>query len=53
MFGDSGITYSKGVEDLFSVAFGATRQSKDPTKADVGGFTDDVARAAVKAISGQ
>jgi len=49
-FGDLGVTYSKGVEDLFATAFGATRQNKNVKEADVGAFAGDIGTAALKAI---
>jgi len=51
LFGDSGISYSKAVEDLFATAFGAKRQNQNVNEADVGGFADDIFNAAKKAIS--
>ena len=52
IFGDSGISYSKGTEDLFATVFGAKRQSKDLDKADVGSFASEVGEAARVAILG-
>lgn len=52
IFGDSGVSYSKGVEDFFATAFGATRQSKNVNKANVGEFASDVFTAA-KAAAGK
>eukprot|EP00316_Scyphosphaera_apsteinii_P017661 CAMPEP_0119302534 /NCGR_PEP_ID=MMETSP1333-20130426/4118_1 /TAXON_ID=418940 /ORGANISM="Scyphosphaera apsteinii, Strain RCC1455" /LENGTH=198 /DNA_ID=CAMNT_0007304917 /DNA_START=36 /DNA_END=632 /DNA_ORIENTATION=+ len=52
IFGDSGISYSKGVEELFATAFGATRQNQNVNKANVGAFASDIASAAVSAASG-
>jgi len=52
IFGDSGVAYSKGVEDLFATAFGATRQNQNVKDADVGAFASDIGSAAVKAITG-
>ena len=52
LFGDSGVSYSKGVEDLFATAFGATRQNKNVNDADVGAFASDIGGAAIKAITG-
>ena len=52
IFGDSGVSYSKGVEDLFATAFGATRQNKNVREADVGGFASDIGSAAKAAIFG-
>ncbi len=52
LFGDSGVTYSNGVEDLFATAFGAKRQNKDINKADIGDFTSEVSTAAKAAILG-
>ena len=52
IFGDSGVVYSKGVEDLFATAFGAKRQSKDVTKADVGEFASDLTNAVGNVILG-
>ena len=51
IFGDSGVSYSKGVEDLFATAFGATRQNKN-VRGDVGGFASDIGSAAEAAIFG-
>ena len=53
IFGDSGVTYSKGVEDLFATAFGATRQNKPVNQADVGAFASDIGDAAKTAILGK
>ena len=53
IFGDSGVSYSKGVEDLFANAFGATRQSKDVKEADVGAFASDIGSAAKAALFGK
>ena len=53
IFGDSGVSYSKGVEDLFATVFGATRQSKNVNTADVDGFTSDIASAAKAAVFGE
>jgi len=53
IFGDSGVSYSKGVEDFFATAFGATRQSKNVNKADVGDFASDVLSAAKAAAVGK
>uniref|UniRef100_A0A7S4B0N7 Uncharacterized protein n=1 Tax=Chrysotila carterae TaxID=13221 RepID=A0A7S4B0N7_CHRCT len=52
IFGDSGVSYSKGVEDLFATAFGATRQGTNVNKADVGNFASDVVAAAKAAAAG-
>ena len=49
IFGDSGVSYSKGVEDLLATAFGATRQAKPLSEAKVdefGGEVFDKAKAA-------
>ena len=48
MFGDSGVSYGNGLENLLATTFGATRQGKNVNKADVGAFTSDIAAAAVK-----
>jgi len=53
IFGDSGVTYSKGLEELFGVVFGANRQNQDVSKANVGEFGGDIADAAKKAFAGQ
>jgi len=53
IFGDSGVSYSKGVEDLFATAFGATRQNKNLNEADVGAFASDIGGAAFKAAFGK
>ena len=53
IFGDSGVAYSKGVEDLFATAFGATRQNKNVKEADVGAFASDIGDAARVAILGK
>ena len=53
IFGDSGVSYSKGVEDLFATAFGATRQNKNIKEADVGAFATDIGDAARAAILGK
>ena len=53
IFGDSGVAYSKGVEDLFATAFGATRQNKSVKDADLGGFASDIGDAARRAVIGQ
>ena len=53
IFGDSGVSYSKGVEDLFATAFGATRQSQSVKDADIGGFAGDIGNAAAKAFFGK
>jgi len=53
IFGDSGVTYSKGLEELFGVVFGANRQNQDVSKANVGEFGGDIANAAKKAFEGQ
>ena len=52
IFGDSGVTYSKGVEDLLASAFGATRQNKDLKEAKVDEFAGEVAEKAKAAIFG-
>lgn len=52
IFGDSGVSYSKGVEDLFATAFGAKQQNKNVKEADIGGFASDVGTAAVKVLTG-
>ena len=53
IFGDSGVTYSKGLEELFGVVFGANRQNQDVSKANVEEFGGDIAAAAKKAFVGQ
>ena len=53
IFGDSGVSYSKGVEDLFATAFGATRQNQNVKEADVGAFAGDIGNAAAKAVFGK
>jgi len=52
IFGDSGVSYSKGVEDLLSSAFGATRQSKPLQEADVDAYTGEIFQKATKAFLG-
>tara|TARA_B110001452_G_scaffold178564_1_gene149809 strand:+ start:313 stop:885 length:573 start_codon:yes stop_codon:yes gene_type:complete len=49
LFGDSGVTYGKGLEDLFATAFGATRQSQPLNSADIGSFADEIGAAASRA----
>ena len=49
LFGDSGVTYGKGLEDLFATAFGATRQSQPLSQADIGSFADEIGAAATRA----
>lgn len=53
IFGDSGVAYSKGVEDLFATAFGATRQNKNVKEADLGAFAADIGDAARAALLGK
>jgi hypothetical protein len=53
IFGDSGVSYSKNVEDLFGTVFGATRQNKDVRKADVGAYASDISNAAKDALFGK
>ena len=50
IFGDSGVSYSSGVEDLFATVFGAKRQAKNVNEADIGGFASDIGSAAKAAI---
>jgi hypothetical protein len=52
IFGDSGVAYSRGAEDFFATAFGATRQSKDVRKANAGEFAGEVGNAFKAAITG-
>ena len=52
IFGDSGVAYSSGIEDLFATAFGAKRQNKPVGEADFGGFASEVGEAAKKAVLG-
>jgi len=52
IFGDSGVGYSKGFEDLFATAFGAKRQSKKINEANVGEFASEVGEAFRTAVSG-
>ena len=53
IFGDSGVSYSKNVEDLFGTVFGATRQGRNVNKADVGGYASDISNAAKDALFGK
>ena len=53
IFGDSGVSYSSGVEDLLATAFGATRQSKNVNEANLDEFAGDVADKAAKALLGK
>jgi len=53
IFGDSGVSYSSGVEDLFATAFGAKRQNKPVGEADFGGFASEVGEAAISAVLGK
>jgi len=48
IFGDSGVTYGKGLEDLFATAFGATRQTK-PNEVNVDSFKSEIFEAAKRA----
>ena len=52
IFGDSGVSYSSGVEDLLATAFGAKQQAKNVNSADVGGFASDIGNAAKSAFFG-
>ena len=52
IFGDSGVVYSKGVEDLLASAFGATRQAKPLGDANVDAFAGEVFDKAKAAILG-
>ena len=52
IFGDSGVMYSKGVEDLLASAFGATRQAKPLNDANVDEFAGEVFDKAKSAILG-
>ena len=52
IFGDSGVAYSKGVEDLFASAFGATRQNKSLKDANVDEFAGEVTEKAKAAFFG-
>ena len=52
IFGDSGVTYSKGVEDLLASAFGATRQAKPLKDANVDEYAGELADKAKAAIFG-
>ena len=52
IFGDSGVVYSKGVEDLLASAFGATRQAKPLNEANVDAFAGEVFDKAKAAILG-
>ena len=53
IFGDSGVSYSKGVEDLLATAFGATRQAKPVSEANINEFGGEVLDKAKAAILGQ
>ena len=53
IFGDSGVSYSSGIEDLFATAFGAKRQNKPVGEADFGGFASEVGEAAKAAVLGK
>ena len=48
IFGDSGVTYGKGLEDPFATAFGATRQTK-PNEVNVDSFKSEIFEAAKRA----
>lgn len=53
IFGDSGVEYSNGVEDFFATIFGAKQQNTNINKADIGAFTDDIAKAGQAAFFGK
>mmetsp|Transcript_2205 Transcript_2205/g.4638 ORF Transcript_2205/g.4638 Transcript_2205/m.4638 type:complete len:187 (+) Transcript_2205:1-561(+) len=53
IFGDSGVSYSSGVEDLLATAFGAKRQSKPVGEADIAGFALEIGEAAKNAVLGK
>ena len=48
---DQGVSYSAGVEDLLASAFGATRQAKPVSEADVGAYASEVGAAASKLLA--
>ena len=52
IFGDSGVTYSQGVEELLASAFGATRQAKPVGEAAVDEFAGEVFDKAKSALLG-
>ena len=53
IFGDSGVSYSKGVEDLLATAFGATQQAKPVNQANVDQFAGEIFDKASKLVTGQ
>merc|ERR1719201_2296862 len=52
IFGDLGVTYSSGLEDLFATAFGAKRQNHPVNSADIGSFASEIGQAAKAAVEG-
>ena len=53
IFGDSGVSYSSGVEDLLATAFGATRQNKNVNEANVDEYGGEILNKAQKAFFGK
>jgi hypothetical protein len=53
IFGDSGVSYSKGLEDLLASAFGATRQAQPRNEANVDAYAGEIYEKAKAAIGGK
>lgn len=52
IFGDSGVSYSAGIEDLLATTFGATRQNKNVNEAKVDEYGGEILEKAQKAFFG-